>query len=270
MSLFAPEIKGSRKRRGMERVVFRNSLDQRLYGILHRRPSRPGLGATIILCHGMMSAKEGTKQRAFARVFEESGFSVLRFDFSFCGESEGRFEEITFAQEVDDLRAAVAWVRAKGGSPVGLLGSSMGGAVALLYAGGDPSIDAVVTLAAVGESGRLAERMEVLKRKTREWKDEGYRLGAEGEPGKAFFEDAGRQDVLAAAGRVSAPLLVMHGEADEVVPVEDAHAIHGKGKGPKKLKILAGGDHRFTRPEDLDEVLKTALDWFEKHLTPEP
>ncbi len=261
---------GSRGKKGMEEVVFRNSLDQRLYGILHRGSTGPGLGATIVLCHGMMSAKEGTKQRAFAKVFEESGFSVLRFDFSFCGESEGSFEEITFAQEVDDLRAAVDWVRGKGGDPVGLLGSSMGGAVALLYASGDPSIHAVVTLAAVGVPGRIADRMEDLKRKTQEWKDEGYRLGAEGEPGEAFYEDARRQDVLAAAGRVSAPLLVMHGEEDEVVPVEDAHAIHANAKGPKELKLLPGGDHRITRPGDLEEVLNTARDWFKKYLHSDP
>ena len=154
----------------MERIDFRNSLGQRIVGILHRGSSKDGLGRTIILCHGMMSSKEGTKQKAFAHAFEERGFSVLRFDFSFCGESEGKFEEITFAQELDDLRSAVRWVQEQGARPIGLLGSSMGGAVAILHAKEDPSIEALVTLAAVGSPARIADRMDLLQQKTQEWK----------------------------------------------------------------------------------------------------
>jgi pimeloyl-ACP methyl ester carboxylesterase len=255
-----------RGRKKMEKVVFRNSLGQRIVGILHGPGSGPGLGPTIILCHGMMSAKEGTKQKAFARAFEESGFSALRFDFSFCGESEGRFEEITFAQEVDDLRHAVLWVRARGATSIGLLGSSMGGAVAILYAREDPLIKALVTLAAVGTPARIAERMGDLKHKTQEWKDQGYHLGAEGEPGEAFFRDAREQDVVGAARSLSVPLLVMHGEADEVVPVEDAYAIHENAGGSKKLRVLPGVDHRFTHHGALDEALVLAKDWFHRYL----
>lgn len=252
----------------MEPAVFRNSLGQRLFGVLHRGSSGSRLGATIVLAHGMMSSKEGTKQRAFAGAFAEKGFSVLRFDFSFCGESEGRFEEITFAQEVDDLRSAVAWVRERGAAPLGLLGSSMGGAVAILYASEEPSVAALVTLAAVGHPARIADRMEDLKRKTQEWKDAGYQLGAEGEPGERFFEDARAQDVLAAVRRLSAPLLVLHGASDEVVPVEDAYAIHASAGGPKALRILPGVDHRFTAPQALEKALQAATEWFEAYLNP--
>ena len=252
----------------MEEVVFRNSLGQKLFGTLHYGSSKPALAGTVVLCHGMMSCREGTKQRAFARTLSESGLAVLRFDFSFCGESEGRFEEITFAQEVDDLRAAVAWVRDRGADPVGLLGSSMGGAVALLYASGDPSIKALVTLAGVGSPAHIADGMEGMQQKVREWKDQGYLLGAEGEPGEKFFEDARAQDVLGAARRLTAPLLVLHGSEDEVVPVEDARAIYENAGGPKELRILPGVDHRFTDPEALEEALNAASDWFQRYLTP--
>ena len=250
----------------MEKICFRNSLQQRLFGYLHHGSAGSCLGRTIVLCHGMMSSKEGTKQKAFAQAFERAGFSVLRFDFSFCGESEGRFEEITFAQEVDDLRSAVRWVRQRGGGPVGLLGSSMGGAVAILYASGDPLVEALVTVAAVGLPARIADRMEGLKRKTQEWKEEGYRLGAEGEVGERFFEDARIQDVLGAARGLSVPLLVLHGGADEVVSVEDARAIHANAGGPKALRVLPGVDHRFTRPGALEEALEASKDWFQRHL----
>jgi pimeloyl-ACP methyl ester carboxylesterase len=252
----------------MENVAFQNSLNQRLVGVL--QPGTPGsarLGPTIVLCHGMMSAKEGTKQKAFARTLQKSGFSVLRFDFSVCGESEGRFEEITFAQEVDDLRSAVAWVRQRDAGPIGLVGSSMGGAVAILYASRDPGVKALVTLAAVGNPARLADRMEDLKRMTLEWKAQGFQLGAEGEPGERFFEDAKKQDVLRAARLLTMPLLVMHGDEDEVVPVEDAFAIHTNAGGPKALKILPGVDHRFTDPKALEEAMLAATDWFKRHLT---
>jgi uncharacterized protein len=250
----------------MEKVFFHNSLGQRLVGCLHAGSSGSCLGRTIILCHGMMSSKEGTKQKAFALAFEESGFSVLRFDFSFCGESGGRFEEITFAQEGDDLRSAVRWVRERQGNPIGLLGSSMGGAVAILYASQDPSVAALVTLAAVGFPSRLAARIGDLKSKAQAWKEAGYTLGAEGEVGERFLEDAGKQDVLGAARRLSIPLLILHGDGDEEVPVDDAHAIHANAGGLKALKVLAGVDHRFTQPGALEEALDLARDWFQRHL----
>jgi alpha-beta hydrolase superfamily lysophospholipase len=252
-----------------ERVVFTNSLGQRLAGLLHRpRSAHKDLGPTVILCHGMMSAKEGRKQVVFAGALEGCGFSVLRFDFSFCGESEGKFPEITFTQEVDDLAGAVRWVREHGGGPVGLLGSSMGGAVAVLYGSGDPGIRAVVTLAAVAFPQRLVERMDALKSKIQEWKEEGHMFGAEGDVGEAFFQDAMIQDVPAAIRGISAPVLILHGGLDEVVSVSDAHALHDNAGGMKRLKIFPEADHRFIRSRDLEEAVAETTAWFRTYLTP--
>ncbi len=250
----------------MEKIYFYNSLQQKLYGYLHRRSAEPGLGPTIILCHGMMSCKEGKKQTALAERLEKSGFSVLRFDFSFCGESEGVFEEITFTQEVDDLRSAVRWLRDNGGESIGLFGSSMGGGVAVLYASEDPAIKAMVTLAAVVYPRYLADRLDDLRRKMEQWKEDGDHFGAEGDVGDIFFEDAGKHNIPEAMSDCTVPVLIIHGESDEVVPVEEAFVLHEKASIPKALKIMPGCDHRFTKQEDLQEVLRSTQAWFEKYL----
>ena len=60
----------------------------------------------------------------------ENNFSVLRFDFSGCGESEGG--KITVENEVDDLKSAINFIQEKGFSRIGLIGESLGGLVSLL------------------------------------------------------------------------------------------------------------------------------------------
>ncbi|MEW6439445.1 MAG: alpha/beta fold hydrolase [bacterium] len=250
----------------MQKVRFSNSRGQDLAGWLHLGSGRRDPGPTVLLCHGMMSTKDGRKQVALAEALEESGFSVLRFDFSFCGESGGRFEEITFTQEVDDLRCAAGWARRNGASRVGLIGSSMGGAVAILYAREDPAVKALVTMAAVARPARLADRMEDLEAKMAQWRQEGYTFGAEGAAGRAFFEDVQRLDVLAAARNVSAPMLIIHGAGDEVVPVEEAHSLYQAATAVKCLKILPEADHRFTREEHLREIVVSTRTWFQRYL----
>ena len=250
-----------------QRISFFNSLGQVLAGLVHRRngDGEP-LGSTVVLCHGMMSSKEGRKQALLAEALGDEGLSVLRFDFSFCGESGGKFEEITFTQEVDDLACAVRWAREQGAGPVGLLGSSMGGSVALLYGGGDADLGAVVTLAALAHPGVLLHRADLLRDIMQSWREEGYHFGAEGDVGKCFFEDASGQDISGAVRSLKAPVLILHGARDEIVPVADAHTLHDHARSQKKLKIYPGADHRFLREEDLQDVVSETCGWFRKHL----
>ena len=77
----------------------------RLAGLLHlpagaRDPT--GLPA-VVLCHGMESTKEGAKHQALAARLVALGYVCLRFDFSYVGESEGRFEDLTLTGEVPEV-----------------------------------------------------------------------------------------------------------------------------------------------------------------------
>ena len=133
-----------------ERVAFASRRGNRLVGVVHTAAGEGAAGspAGVILCHGMESTKDGAKQRLLGERLSRAGMSVLRFDFSYVGESEGEFADLTFRGEVDDLVGAWNFFGTRVGGPIGLLGSSMGGAVALLFAAEEPRVRALATIAA--------------------------------------------------------------------------------------------------------------------------
>src|SRR5688572_30743095 len=81
----------------IEPVTMRSRRGARLAGLLHLPAGResPAGCPTVVLCHGMESTKEGTKHQALAARLTALGYVCLRFDFSYVGESEGRFEDLT-------------------------------------------------------------------------------------------------------------------------------------------------------------------------------
>ncbi len=128
-------------RMNYEQVNF-NSKDGTPLSGWYCKPEKPR--AVIILCHGVDSNRKGMMPKA--RLLYKAGFSVMMFDFRTRGESGGKLCTIGNL-EVEDLLAAVAQVHAnpKNSSlPIGVLGDSMGGAVAIMGAARESSISAVV------------------------------------------------------------------------------------------------------------------------------
>ncbi|NIM20793.1 MAG: osmotically inducible protein C, partial [Candidatus Latescibacteria bacterium] len=90
----------------MEEIVsFPNTRGEILRGVLDR-PDGTKAHAAAILCHGMESNKESEKIVSLSRSLAQRGILTLRFDFSYVGESSGKFADITYSGEVEDLRAA--------------------------------------------------------------------------------------------------------------------------------------------------------------------
>jgi len=234
----------------LEPAVIVNPRGQRLAAVVHR-PDGPWPRWGAVVAHGMLSSKESPKHVALAGLVTDLGGAALRFDFAGRGASEGDPTDLTVSGEVADLGAAVAWLRARGVGRMVLIGSSLGGTVALLHAAADPGLAALVTVAApaVLPTTPEAVRGEPVRRLPG-----GLVETSSGETFRdAFFGDARRHDPVAAAGRVACPWLVVHGTADTVVPSQDGLQL-AEAAGRGHLVLVADADHASFSERDLDRL----------------
>ncbi|MBW2700147.1 MAG: alpha/beta fold hydrolase [Deltaproteobacteria bacterium] len=243
----------------------------KLAGVLHIPDDRPKGEPTagVLICHGMLSYKDSPKHLGLARQLAEKGLAVLRFDFQGRGDSPGDLMGLSFTRQVIEARAALETLRRETGvERFALVGSSMGGAVAtILAASGLRGLEAMVTFAAVARPADLGPRM-VDAKGLAVWRDRGW-LDFEGERvGIAWFDDAQVTEVLGPAARVSCPWLILHGEQDDVVPVEESRALHEACPVHSRLEIITGADHQFNAPEHLAQIMQRAVAFLSDALMP--
>jgi hypothetical protein len=223
---------------------------KKIYGILHL-PRNP-LPPCVICSHGLFSSKDSEKFIAVGEALSAQGIAVIRYDHQGCGESEGELRATTASSRIKDLEAIfdLALHHPLLGDRLGLLGSSMGGFISIFKASIDPRVKALVLWAtpALLEGGR-----EVIET------EEGIRLQ------DSFYTDAKRYDASQAIQGLSNCLL-LHGEADEIVPLVHAQSLYQSARPPKHLEVFPKGDHRFTNPKNRQRAIQMSLDWFQTHL----
>ena len=184
----------------------------RLHG-WHVRGTR---AATLLYCHGNAGniSHRIPKLRA---LHDRLGLSILIFDYRGYGRSAGVPGEAgTYA----DARAMRAWLRARGSEPVVYLGASLGAAVAVRLAAEEPP--AALVLEAPFASVQAMANATL--------------------PGAGWLFRT-RYDALGTVGRVRAPVLVLHGDADEVVPYRQGRAVFEAARDPKAFRTIPGGRH---------------------------
>lgn len=221
-------------------VWFRNAAGQRLSGVLHGEPAL----YAVLACHGMLSDKESDKIAHLVACCECAGMPSLRFDFAGRGESDGSLLDLNITGQIQDLKAALDELERRGVRKIGVFGSSLGGAVALLTAATDCRISAIATLGAVGHPCRIEEMWPDAGS---EWRRTGQLQTDAGPIGEGFLLDARQHDTETAAAEVTVPAMVVHGERDEVVPLTDARDIHSALQHAE-LRIIPEADHRISDP----------------------
>lgn len=222
-----------------------------LAGVLHLPDRAPGAG--VVICHGMLSHKGSDKHVAIADGLCARGLAALRFDFQGRGESPGDMLGLTISRQMEEARAAMACLRERTGVVrLGLVGSSLGGAVAILIAASEPAqVAGLVTLAAVGRTDIIGQRLAGPKGMAAWGRKGRLRLDpAEGPVGYGFIEDGRRHDLPGAGARVGCPWLIVHGDKDELLDPDDARGLQAASGGRARLELLPGADHRFSDPVD--------------------
>src|SRR5207249_8256727 len=113
----------------------------------------------VIACHGLSASKDSDKYLLLGAALPRAGLALARFDFRGCGESTGREDETTVGTRIDDVRAVLEFLGAHGrlDGRFGLLGSSLGGFVALHVAAERGDAIPVVTWNAPADLEDLGE-----------------------------------------------------------------------------------------------------------------
>ncbi|MDR7867801.1 MAG: alpha/beta hydrolase [Sporomusaceae bacterium] len=211
----------------------------------------------VIFCHGFRGSKEGGgRASSLAARVAENGFVALLFDFAPLS---------LLSEQVEELRAVVSYSRREVSDRIVLFGRSMGGSAALAVAAADRLIGGLCLWSAphnLHETFRLSLGEEAYSRLLG-----GEPVSIADEFGHVcmtpdFLGDFDRFDLLACARLVSGrPMLVVHGENDEIVPLRQAVEIFDQAGEPKKMTVVPGADHRFLSGHE--QASAALLAWLE-------
>lgn len=241
-----------------EKVVFHNSKGNRLIGVLiDANGNKEKL--VVLFVHGHSSSKYTKNFVKLSELLKEKGMSSFRIDLYGHGESDGKFEDCNVTEAVDDILKAIDYLKKKGYHRIGLLGSSFGGISSMVAASKTNDLDFLVLKSPVSN---YKEKYLATNGKAflDQWKKEKVR-DYDASEGKvlrlkySFYEDALKNDAYKAAPLINVPTLIVHGDQDEAVPVEQSIKI-SRIFSKCKLVIVEGSDHVYTQLHHRDEMLK--------------
>ena len=230
--------------------------DARGRRIAYRR--RAGRAPTLVFFPGYASDMEGAKAAALDRLAAERGQAMLRFDYSGTGSSGGEFEEGTLALWLEEALAAVDQLTE---GPLILIGSSMGGWIALHVAlVWRERVEALIGIAAAPdftEWGFSAEQKRKLQEHGRLEEPNPYGP----EPfvtTRAFWESGQALRLLDGPIAVDCPVRLIHGELDQEVPLDVAlRTMRLLRSADVQLHLLKGGGHRLSEPHEINTILRS-------------
>lgn len=215
----------------LRREVTFTSSGHTLYGYWLRQPG-PAPRLTIVFSHGKGGNLAQDVEWEHAEVLWQCGFDVLTYDYRGFGRSGGSSEDETTLAA--DAQAALMFVLSQPGVSLNRVvsyGHSLGSAPAIALAAANPGIRTLIIESGFSNGQAMANSANPM-----------------GFPVKWLLRQPMENTTRIA--NVNAPVLIMHGEADILVPVAQARELHAAAKGSKELRVEQGAGH-----EDVQKVI---------------
>jgi pimeloyl-ACP methyl ester carboxylesterase len=215
----------------------------------------------VVFVHGYMGFKDWGAWNLMEAYFVNRGFGFCKFNLTHNGTTIqnalefadlNAFGQNRYSYEKTDVLCALDWIQNKVDlttCTVHLVGHSRGGGIALLCAS-DSRVSSVITLAAISS---IEKRFDLSEEIMDNWKNTGVRYVKNGRTHQemphfieqiADFETHRSElDIRKACMELTKPLLILHGDQDESVSIEEGKAISAWTKQP--LQIIHGANHTF-------------------------
>lgn len=232
-------------------------------------PSAPPR-AFAVFAHCFAGSRHTPGASRVSKRLTDHGIATLRFDFPGLGQSEGDFADTSFSQNVEDLKAACAWLGEHYATPQLLMGHSLGGAAALKASTELPGLRAVATIGAPFDPAH-----SVLH-----YADKIGEVDAHGSVpvmlggreliiSRGFLEDLAETNPELYLPRIRKPLMLLHSPIDQTVGIDNAQTIFSVTRYPKSLVALDRADHLVTRQGAAARAADVIGDWVQQYLIPE-
>jgi len=249
----------------------------------------------LIFCHGYKGFKDWGAWNLMAEAFAKAGFCCVKFNFSHNGGTVKEpidfpdleaFGHNNYSKELDDLETVIDWVcKSKllqnelDVNQISLMGHSRGGGTVLIKAAADTRIKKVITLAGVSNYTSRFPKKENLEK----WKEKGVYYVKNGRTHQEmphfyqFYEDFIKNkkglNIQRAVKTLAVPHLIIHGNSDTSVGVEEAKKLH-EWNSSSRLEIIKNANHVFNTShpwkgeelsKELEVVTKQCIQFLKEH-----
>ena len=222
----------------------------KLQAVIQKPDLKPGQQCPmVVFCHGFGGTKEGPLFELITDSLQKHGIASIRFDFNGHGESEGKFEEMTVPNEINDAKKVIEYVRdLRYVSKIALVGHSQGGVVASMTAGEMGSdISAVVLMAPAAVLRDDAIRGSTFGKQYNPLDPPEYvELWGPQRLGRNYIKTAFSLPIYETAANYHGPALIIHGNGDRIVPYTYGLRFHQQWKGSEYV-LQEYFDHGFSQ-----------------------